>query len=135
LAVGNAFAVRITLSLAEPQPFVPVTLNRRVTVPDPVTLTAVFALDGLTIAAEAEPVEPTTLQPGVPPETEPVKLNPTVPCAVWQSVWSVPAAALAVLVMVACFEPVALHPTPAVTVTPMATLPEAPAVQLIWLVP
>lgn len=111
------------------------TANRKVTVPDPVTLTAVFALDGLTMAAEAEPVEPTTLQLGVPPETEPIRLNPTVPCAVWQSARSVPAAALAVPVIAACFEPVALHPAPAVTVTPTVALPEAPAVQIIWLVP
>lgn len=79
LAVGSALVVSTTSSEAEPQPFVPVTVNRNVTVPAPAIFTVVFALPGLTIEAAAEPVEPMTLQPGVPPETVPVRLNATVP--------------------------------------------------------
>lgn len=79
LAVGRALVVKTTSSAADPQPPVPVTVNRNVTVPAPVTLTIVLALAGLATDAAAEPVEPMTLQPGVPPETVPVRLKATVP--------------------------------------------------------
>lgn len=79
LAVGKGFVVSTTLSEAEPQPLVPVTARRNVTDPAPVKLTAVLALFGLTIEAEADPVEPTTLQLGEPPETDPVRLNAAAP--------------------------------------------------------
>ena len=94
-----------------------------------------FALAGLAIAADAEPVEPTTFQLGVPPETVPVRLNATVPCGVWHSDKSAPAAAVAEELIVACFDAVVAHPAPPITVTPNVTLPEPPAVQTIALVP
>lgn len=73
---------RTTSSLAVPQPALLLVVSRKVTVPVPLTLTAVLALAGLTIAAEAEPVEPTTAQAGdasAPFDTEPLTLNAVVP--------------------------------------------------------
>ena len=55
---------RTTSSVAVPQPALLFAVRRKVTVPVPLTLTAVLALVGLTTDAEADPVEPTTVHAG-----------------------------------------------------------------------
>jgi len=69
--------VNTTSSVVEPQAgwLALVTVNRSVTVPVPLTLTAVVVLPGFKMLAVAEPVEPTTLHCEAPPEADPLTVN------------------------------------------------------------
>lgn len=77
--------VNTTSSLADPQPVLLLAVNRKVTDPIPEMLTEVFALFWLTRLAEAEPIEPTIDQAGVPFVATPLTLKATA-LPVWQSV-------------------------------------------------
>lgn len=124
----HALTVKTTSSEVELQ--VPlVTVNRNVTVPVPFTLTAVVALVGLTMLAEAVPVEPTTLHCGVPPEAEPVTVT-TVGSLTRQAVLSAPAFASGASFSVTAFVLLALQPPGALTEEERVVVPVAPAVQV-----
>jgi hypothetical protein len=73
--------VSTTSSLASPQLGVAslVTVSCSVTVRIPVTSTSVAALFGVSMEELAEPVVPTSLHIGVPPDTVPLRLNVVVP--------------------------------------------------------
>lgn len=120
--------VRTTSSVTEPQELL-VTVNRKVTVPVPLTLTEVVVLDGLTMLAEAEPVEPATLHCEVPPEAEPLTVI-MVGSLVRQAVLSAPAFANGAAVNATFVELLALHPPGALTETDSVVEPLPPAVQV-----
>jgi hypothetical protein len=93
LTVATGLTVSTTLLVAVPQ--VALTeFSSIVTVPTPVTLTAVLALFGLPMDALAVPVVPCTLHEGVPLVTDPARLKTVGPGMVWHSVWAEPAVAV-----------------------------------------
>jgi hypothetical protein len=98
-------------------------------VPVPFTLTAVVELLGLTMLADAEPVEPTTLHCEVPPEAEPVTVT-TVGSFVRQAVLSAPALASGASISETLVVLLALHPPGALTETDSVVEPLPPAVQV-----
>lgn len=120
-----------TSSVVEPQEgwLVLVTVKRKVTVPVPLTLTEVTAVPGLRMLATADPVEPTTLHCGVPPEAEPFTVN-TVGSPMRQADKSAPALAVAAGLSVTLAELLALQPPGALTETDNTVVPLSPAVQV-----
>lgn len=78
-------AVNTTSSLAVPQPALLLAVNRKVTDPTPLMLTVVFALFWPTRLGEAEPVEFTIDQEGLPFVDTPLTLK-VIALPVWQSV-------------------------------------------------
>lgn len=125
----QVLTVRTTSSVVEPQEAL-VTVNRKVTVPKPLTLTEVVGLVGLTMLAEADPVEPTTLHCEVPPVAEPLTVT-TVGLLVRQVVLSAPAFASGASVNAMLVVLLALHPPGALTETDKVVEPLPPAVQVI----
>jgi hypothetical protein len=81
LAVGLAFTVRITSSVAVPQDgdALLVVVNLNVTVPIPETFTPLVNEVGVVIEALAEPVDPTCVQANVPLVPEPAIVNEVGP--------------------------------------------------------
>ena len=78
-AVGLAFTVRTTSSVAVPQPVPLVVVNLSVTVPIPLTLTVEVNDDGVVMLALAVPVDAICVHAVVPLLADPAKVNEVGP--------------------------------------------------------